>query len=185
MATCEYYLLLILQWNLSIVVTYGPWKLSIIRRWPLYRGQNEWGKVLLLDTNVAFKKMWPSYRVTTIVKFHCIVMYDGKFLNLQSTVINSFPTWLLFSVSERLKRVISVCQDVDGLTEVNAGRLSRGEMESCVIPCTPLGCLELIRRCGGEIRGKEAVVLGRSKIVVCLQHLKPTICSTRLKLLIV
>ena len=100
-------------------------------------------------------------------------------------LINPFPTWLLFSVSERLKRVISVYQDVDGLTEVNAGRLSRGEVESCVIPCTPLGCLELIRRCGREIRGKEAVVLGRSKIVVCLLHLKSTISSTRLKLLMV
>ena len=45
-------------------------KLTIIRRWPLYRGQNEWGKVLLVDTNVAFIKRWPSYRVTTIVRFH-------------------------------------------------------------------------------------------------------------------
>ena len=64
-----------------------------------------------------------------------------------------------------LKRFDCV-QDVDGLTEVNAGRLARGDVESCVIPCTPLGCLELIMRCGHDIRGKEAVVLGRSKIVV-------------------
>ena len=71
-----------------------------------------------------------------------------------------------------LKRFPCV-QDVDGLTEVNAGRLARGDVESCVIPCTPLGCLELIRRCGHDIRGKEAVVLGRSKIVVCHCHLRP------------
>ena len=62
--------------------------------------------------------------------------------------------------------MVHVLQDVDGLTEVNAGRLSRGEIESCVIPCTPLGCLELVKRTGVDIRGKEAVVLGRSKIVV-------------------
>ena len=55
---------------------------------------------------------------------------------------------------------------MDGLTEVNAGRLARGDTDSCVVPCTPLGCLELIRRTGMDIRGKEAVVLGRSKIVV-------------------
>ena len=60
-----------------------------------------------------------------------------------------------------------VClQDVDGLTETNAGRLARGELEGCTVPCTPLGCLELIQRCGVDVRGKEAVVLGRSKIVV-------------------
>ena len=28
-------------------------------------------KILLVDTNVAFIKRWPSYRVTTIVRFHC------------------------------------------------------------------------------------------------------------------
>ena len=55
---------------------------------------------------------------------------------------------------------------MDGLTESNAGRLARGEMGSCVVPCTPLGCLELIKMSGVDIKGKEAVVLGRSKIVV-------------------
>ena len=62
----------------------------------------------------------------------------------------------------------SVCllQDVDGLTEANGGRLARGELSSCVVPCTPLGCLELIRSAGVDLKGKEAVVLGRSKIVV-------------------
>lgn len=56
-------------------------------------------------------------------------------------------------------------QDVDGLTDVNAGRLSRGESD-CVTACTPLGCMELIKEAGIEIAGKRAVVIGRSKIVV-------------------
>ena len=56
-------------------------------------------------------------------------------------------------------------QDVDGLTEKNAGRLARGNMD-CLVPCTPLGCYELIKRTGLELSGKTAVVLGRSKIVV-------------------
>ena len=55
---------------------------------------------------------------------------------------------------------------MDGLTEVNAGRLARGELDACTVPCTPLGCLELIKKTGVEIRGREAVVIGRSKIVV-------------------
>ena len=47
----------------------------------------------------------------------------------------------------------------------NAGKLARGELEECVIPCTPRGCLELIKQSGQEIKGKKAVVVGRSKIV--------------------
>ena len=61
---------------------------------------------------------------------------------------------------------IPISQDVDGLTETNAGRLARGEIDSCVVPCTPLGCLELIKKSGVDTRGQQAVVLGRSKIVV-------------------
>lgn len=36
----------------------------------------------------------------------------------------------------------------------------------CVVPCTPLGCLELIKKTGEGVEGKRAVVMGRSKIVV-------------------
>nr|XP_058948550.1 C-1-tetrahydrofolate synthase, cytoplasmic-like [Pocillopora verrucosa] len=56
-------------------------------------------------------------------------------------------------------------KDVDGLHDVNAGKLSRGELDDCIVPCTPRGCLELIKKSGTEIVGKEAIVLGRSKIV--------------------
>ena len=55
---------------------------------------------------------------------------------------------------------------MDGLTDVNAGRLARGSVGTAMVPCTPLGCLELIRRSGVELAGKRAIVLGRSKIVV-------------------
>lgn len=57
-------------------------------------------------------------------------------------------------------------QDVDGLTDVNAGRLARGGLDNCMVPCTPLGCIELIKKTGVDMTGKQAVVIGRSKIVV-------------------
>ena len=41
-----------------------------------------------------------------------------------------------------------------------------GDLAHATIPCTPLGCLELIKHTGVDIEGKNAVVLGRSKIVV-------------------
>jgi methylenetetrahydrofolate dehydrogenase (NADP+) / methenyltetrahydrofolate cyclohydrolase len=54
-------------------------------------------------------------------------------------------------------------KDVDGFHPVNAGRLAIG-LEGFV-PCTPLGCLKLLRAELGDLGGKEAVVIGRSNIV--------------------
>ena len=68
--------------------------------------------------------------------------------------------------AEKCMDAISIYKDVDGLTTVNTGRLSRGDMEHCIVPCTPLACLELIKRTGIDISGRRAVVVGRSKIVV-------------------
>ena len=60
---------------------------------------------------------------------------------------------------------VSPDKDVDGLGTVNQGKLAAGDMETGFMPCTPAGCMELIRRSGVEIAGAEAVVIGRSKIV--------------------
>jgi methylenetetrahydrofolate dehydrogenase (NADP+)/methenyltetrahydrofolate cyclohydrolase len=54
-------------------------------------------------------------------------------------------------------------KDVDGFHPINAGRLAIG-MDGFV-PCTPLGCLKLLRAELGDLKGKEAVVIGRSNIV--------------------
>lgn len=61
----------------------------------------------------------------------------------------------------------TVCpdKDVDGLSCINAGRLSRGDLDDCFLPCTPNGCMELIRQTGVSVEGTHAVVIGRSKIV--------------------
>jgi methylenetetrahydrofolate dehydrogenase (NADP+)/methenyltetrahydrofolate cyclohydrolase len=54
-------------------------------------------------------------------------------------------------------------KDVDGLTVINAGRLASGL--DTLTPCTPLGCLILLREALGELAGRNAVVLGRSVLV--------------------
>lgn len=54
-------------------------------------------------------------------------------------------------------------KDVDGFHIVNAGRLAVGE--EAFVPCTPLGCLMLLKDRLGDISGMEAVVIGRSNIV--------------------
>ncbi|XP_017057492.1 C-1-tetrahydrofolate synthase, cytoplasmic isoform X2 [Drosophila ficusphila] len=66
--------------------------------------------------------------------------------------------------SHRITDAVSPEKDVDGLHTVNEGRLAIGDLGG-FLPCTPWGCLELIRRSGVEIAGARAVVLGRSKIV--------------------
>jgi len=54
-------------------------------------------------------------------------------------------------------------KDVDGFTPVNVGRMMIGE--SCFLPCTPHGVIQLLMRCGVETSGRHAVVIGRSNIV--------------------
>lgn len=54
-------------------------------------------------------------------------------------------------------------KDVDGLTLINAGRLASGLPG--LAPCTPLGCLILLRETVGDLRGLNAVVVGRSILV--------------------
>ncbi|KAA0189205.1 hypothetical protein HAZT_HAZT008061, partial [Hyalella azteca] len=67
--------------------------------------------------------------------------------------------------SDLVLDTISPSKDVDGLTTSSAGMLSHGMLTSGFLPCTPNGCMELIRRSGAKIEGATAVVLGRSKIV--------------------
>lgn len=58
---------------------------------------------------------------------------------------------------------ISPDKDVDGLHVVNAGRLANGE--PALTPCTPLGCMIMLRETLGDLTGKSAVVIGRSVLV--------------------
>ena len=62
---------------------------------------------------------------------------------------------------------IVVEKDVDGFHAINAGRLSIGGdmLKRAFIPCTPLGSLLLLKDQVGDLRGKNAVVVGRSNIV--------------------
>jgi methylenetetrahydrofolate dehydrogenase (NADP+) / methenyltetrahydrofolate cyclohydrolase len=58
---------------------------------------------------------------------------------------------------------VDPAKDVDGFHAVNAGRLALGE--EATVPCTPLGSLILIRQVLPDMRGKRALVIGRSNIV--------------------
>ncbi len=68
--------------------------------------------------------------------------------------------------SEAVILEISPDKDVDGLTELNAGRLSTGRFNAHfgLVACTPLGSLRLIHSVRSNITGLEAVVIGRSNL---------------------
>lgn len=79
---------------------------------------------------------------------------------------------------------INVAKDVDGFHPVSVGNLVIGD--DSLLPCTPAGVIELIKRSGIEIAGKHAVVIGRSNIVgkpvsmlLLREHATVTICHSR------
>ena len=65
--------------------------------------------------------------------------------------------------ASRVIAAIDPAKDVDGFHPINAGRLATG-LEA-LVPCTPYGCLYLLKKELGSITGKSAVVIGRSNIV--------------------
>ena len=79
---------------------------------------------------------------------------------------------------------IAAEKDADGLHPVNLGRLLAGA--PTVVPCTPAGCLELLDHYGCDLKGAEAVVIGRSRLVgkplaqlLLARHATVTMCHTR------
>lgn len=65
--------------------------------------------------------------------------------------------------AESVINAIDPAKDVDGFHVVNAGRLATGQ--SAMVPCTPLGCLMMLKDHLGDLSGANAVVVGRSNIV--------------------
>jgi len=63
----------------------------------------------------------------------------------------------------RVIETIDPSKDVDGFHPMNAGRLATGL--AALVPCTPYGCLYLLKQELGDLKGLEAVVVGRSNIV--------------------
>ncbi|MFQ6549186.1 bifunctional methylenetetrahydrofolate dehydrogenase/methenyltetrahydrofolate cyclohydrolase FolD [Aestuariibius sp. 2305UL40-4] len=65
--------------------------------------------------------------------------------------------------SEAVIDAIDPAKDVDGFHISNVGKLATGQ--AAMVPCTPLGCLMMLREQLGDLSGLDAVVIGRSNIV--------------------
>lgn len=88
--------------------------------------------------------------------------------------------------TDKIIAAIDPHKDVDGFHPYNVGGLVTGS--PLFVPCTPLGIMELIARSGIDLKGNEAVVVGRSNIVgkpmamlLLAEHATVTICHSRTK----
>ena len=63
---------------------------------------------------------------------------------------------------EKIIKAINHLKDVDGFNPINVGNLASGY--KAIIPCTPLGCLLLIKTVENNLTGKHAVIVGRSNL---------------------
>ncbi|HOS97930.1 MAG TPA: bifunctional methylenetetrahydrofolate dehydrogenase/methenyltetrahydrofolate cyclohydrolase FolD [Deltaproteobacteria bacterium] len=86
--------------------------------------------------------------------------------------------------SQEVLLAIDPGKDVDGFHPYNMGRLLTGE--PTLVPCTPAGIMCMLREHGVSLRGKDAVVVGRSNIVgkpmailLMMEHATVTICHSR------
>lgn len=89
---------------------------------------------------------------------------------------------------ESILKAISIEKDVDGFHPVNIGRLAQKGREPLFVPCTPAGCLILLKKAGAKLAGSRAVVCGRSNIVgmpaallLVKEDATVTICHSRTK----
>lgn len=86
----------------------------------------------------------------------------------------------------KITEAISPLKDVDAFHAVNVGKIMIGDFD--FLPCTPAGCIELIKHAGVSIEGKSCVVVGRSNIVgkpmamlLLHQNGTVTICHSKTK----
>jgi len=89
---------------------------------------------------------------------------------------------------EAILRMIRIEKDVDGFHPLNIGRLAMKGREPLFVPCTPAGCITLLKKAGATLEGAEAVVVGRSNIVgmpaallLVKEKATVTICHSRTK----
>ena len=88
--------------------------------------------------------------------------------------------------SKKIQNRVHYLKDVDGLTDINAGRLIHNQ--DTLVPCTPMGIMTLLEYYGIEVSGKNVVIVGRSDLVgkplaalMTNQDATVTICHSKTK----
>ncbi len=148
----------------------------------------KYGRKPRLDVIIVGNHPASRSYVTTKAKQAHEVGIEGNLIELAETIsareleevidqLNAFPQidgiLVQLPLPDHLNSVsilnrISPAKDVDGFHPLNAGGLftaTKLDMKTMLVPCTPLGCLMMLRSTLGDMTGKTAVVVGRSNIV--------------------
>lgn len=88
--------------------------------------------------------------------------------------------------SKKIQNLIRDDKDVDGLSDINAGRLVHNV--DCLMPCTPKGIMDILKHYKIDVEGKRVVIVGRSDLVgkplasmMINAHATVTLCHSRTK----
>ncbi|CAH1447994.1 unnamed protein product [Lactuca virosa] len=120
-------------------------KRKLVTLWGLILMKSGWLRILLkkkLSTTSQSLMMIPLY-MEYLFNYLCLVIWMRK----------------------KILDAVCIEKDVDGFHPENMGRLAMRGREPSFVPCTPKGCIELLHRYNIPIKGKRAVVIGRSNIV--------------------
>lgn len=100
-------------------------------------------------------------------KLNSILKTLGEDKNIHGIIIQ-MPIPKHLSFLDAIQNIPPI-KDVDGLHPYNIGMLHIGELNNSIQPCTPLGCIQLIKSCFEntieELKSKEILIIGRSSIV--------------------
>uniref|UniRef100_A0A1B0CH43 C-1-tetrahydrofolate synthase, cytoplasmic n=2 Tax=Lutzomyia longipalpis TaxID=7200 RepID=A0A1B0CH43_LUTLO len=135
------------------------------------------GRSKIVGTPVSELLKW-NHATVTLSRLNNDPTIHGIIVQMPLDCVNEIDAHLITDS-------VSPDKDVDGLNTINEGRVCVGEMTG-FLPCTPNGCIELIKRTGVPIAGANAVVLGRSKIVgtpvselLKWNHATVTVCHSK------
>lgn len=128
-------------------------------------GDNPSSKIYLKSKEAAC-----SHTGVVFEKYIMPTADEGELINLIKELNESDADAVLLQLplpeevdAEKVVQHISPSKDVDGVHPLNMGKLLAGKED--IPPCTPAGVIELLRRSGIEVSGRNAVVVGRSNIV--------------------
>lgn len=94
------------------------------------------------------------------------VELKNKLLSVEFDPHFPSPSILCQHMNEQnVLNAVKIEKDVDGFHPLNIGCLAMRDRDPLFVPCTPKGCIELLHRYNVPMKGKRAVVIGRSNIV--------------------
>ena len=106
---------------------------------------------------------------SNVLKYSKDVTEEGNFKKIKELNNDNKVSGILVQLplpdqisKEKIINSIDPSKDVDGFSPINVGKLASGY--NAIVPCTPQGCLLLVKKVEKNLSGKHAVIIGRSNL---------------------